>query len=87
MSALLTTTMPGMEKTVQVMRDRGVPARTMIGGAPVTKDYADRIGADGYAAFRVAGGAYRIRASKGAFERIWRYVPIGARSSCRARVW
>ena len=50
MSALLTTTMPGMEKTIKAMKDRGVSARTMIGGAPVTQDYADRIGADGYAA-------------------------------------
>jgi len=50
MSALLTTTMPGMEKTIKAMKDRGVSARIMIGGAPVTQDYADRIGADGYAA-------------------------------------
>jgi len=50
MSALLTTTMPGMEKTIRAMRDKGVSARTMIGGAPVTQDYADRIGADGFAA-------------------------------------
>ncbi len=50
MSALLTTTMPGMEKTIKAMKDRGVLARIMIGGAPVTQDYADRIGADGYAA-------------------------------------
>jgi 5-methyltetrahydrofolate--homocysteine methyltransferase len=50
MSALLTTTMPGMEKTIKTMKDRGISARTMIGGAPVTREYADRIGADGYAA-------------------------------------
>ena len=49
MSALLTTTMPGMEKTVKAMREAGLPAKVMIGGAPVTQDYADRIGADGYA--------------------------------------
>ena len=49
-SALLTTTMPGMEKTIKAIKERGVSARTMIGGAPVTQDYADRIGADGYAA-------------------------------------
>ena len=49
-SALLTTTMPGMEKTIQALKEAGVPAKVMIGGAPVTQDYADKIGADGYAA-------------------------------------
>jgi 5-methyltetrahydrofolate--homocysteine methyltransferase len=49
MSALLTTTMPGMEKTIKALKDAGVPAKIMIGGAPVTQDYADKIGADGYA--------------------------------------
>jgi 5-methyltetrahydrofolate--homocysteine methyltransferase len=49
MSALLTTTMPGMEKTIKALKDSGTPVKVMIGGAPVTKDYADRIGADGYA--------------------------------------
>jgi len=50
MSALLTTTMPGMEKTLEALKDAGVSAKVMVGGAPVTQDYADRIGADGYAA-------------------------------------
>ena len=50
MSALLTTTMPGIEKTIQALKDAGVSAKIMIGGAPITQDYADKIGADGYAA-------------------------------------
>ena len=50
MSALLTTTMPGMEKSIQALKDAGVSAKIMIGGAPVTQGYADKIGADGYAA-------------------------------------
>lgn len=50
MSALLTTTMPSMEKTIQALKAAGVAVKTMIGGAPVTQAYADRIGADGYAA-------------------------------------
>jgi len=49
MSALLTTTMPAMEKTLKVLRDAGISAKIMIGGAPVTQGYADKIGADGYA--------------------------------------
>jgi len=50
MSALLTTTMPAMEKTVKALKNAGVSAKVMIGGAPVTQGYADKIGADGYAA-------------------------------------
>jgi len=49
MSALLTTTMPAMEKTLKAMRDAGISAKILIGGAPVTQGYADKIGADGYA--------------------------------------
>ena len=49
MSALLTTTMPGMEKTLKALKEVGVTAKVMVGDAPVTQDYADRIGADGYA--------------------------------------
>jgi 5-methyltetrahydrofolate--homocysteine methyltransferase len=50
MSALLTTTMPGMEKTIKALKEAGVSTKIMIGGAPVTQSYADKIGADGYAA-------------------------------------
>ncbi len=50
MSALLTTTMPGMEKTIKALKESGLKVKIMIGGAPVTQDYADKIGADGYAA-------------------------------------
>jgi 5-methyltetrahydrofolate--homocysteine methyltransferase len=50
MSALLTTTMPAMEKTIKALKNAGVSAKVMIGGAPVTQGYADKIGADGYAA-------------------------------------
>jgi len=49
LSALLTTTMPGMEKTLKAMREAGVTAKIMVGGAPVTQAYADKIGADAYA--------------------------------------
>jgi 5-methyltetrahydrofolate--homocysteine methyltransferase len=49
-SALLTTTMPGMEEVIKSLKDAGISAKVMIGGAPVTQSYADKIGADGYAA-------------------------------------
>jgi 5-methyltetrahydrofolate--homocysteine methyltransferase len=50
MSALLTTTMPAMEKTIAALKAAGVSAKIMIGGAPVTQNYADKVGAHGYAA-------------------------------------
>ena len=50
MSALLTTTMPQMSDVVKALKDAGVSTKTIIGGAPVTQNYADEIGADAYAA-------------------------------------
>jgi 5-methyltetrahydrofolate--homocysteine methyltransferase len=51
MSALLTVTMPAMKTTIQALRDAGVreKVKIMVGGAPVTAEYATEIGADGYA--------------------------------------
>jgi 5-methyltetrahydrofolate--homocysteine methyltransferase len=49
MSALLTTTMPGMEKTIKALQEAGVKAKIMVGGAPVTQSFAEKIGAQGYA--------------------------------------
>jgi methylmalonyl-CoA mutase cobalamin-binding domain/chain len=50
MSALLTTTMTQMKAVVQALEASGARAKTkvMIGGAPITQQYADEIGADGY---------------------------------------
>ena len=50
MSALLTTTMPNMGKTIQAFEDAGLrdEVRIMVGGAPVTQEFADDMGADGY---------------------------------------
>mgnify|MGYP000237488511 CR=1 FL=1 len=51
LSALLTTTMPAMKETVRVLKAAGVPhLRIVVGGAPITQQFADEIGADGYAA-------------------------------------
>ncbi len=51
MSALLTTTMPAMKKTIDALVEAGLrdKVKVMIGGAPVTQAYAEQIGADGYA--------------------------------------
>ena len=48
-SALLTTTMPNMRAVVEAARAAGISARVVIGGAPVTPEFAAQIGADGYA--------------------------------------
>jgi len=52
MSALLTTTMPKMGETINALKEAGIRDQTkiMIGGAPVTQEFSDEIGADGYAA-------------------------------------
>ncbi len=51
LSALLTTTMPYMKDIIAAVRETGNDGvRVMIGGAPVTQNFADEIGADGYAA-------------------------------------
>ncbi len=52
MSALLTTTMPAMKDTIDVLKEEGLREnlKVIIGGAPVTQEFADEIGADGYAA-------------------------------------
>jgi 5-methyltetrahydrofolate--homocysteine methyltransferase len=51
LSALLTTTMPGMPSTIEALKQAGIRDRVkvMIGGAPVTQQYATQIGADGFA--------------------------------------
>ena len=50
MSALLTTTMPNMGKTIEALIDADVrdDVMVMVGGAPVTQEFADDMGADGY---------------------------------------
>ena len=50
LSALLTTTMPAMVETVKAIRASGCPpVKILVGGAPICQQFADEIGADGYA--------------------------------------
>ena len=48
LSALMTTTMTEMKKVVKLVRESGLKAKVIIGGAVITQEYADEIGADGY---------------------------------------
>jgi len=61
LSALLTTTMPSMRDTVKQIRDAGLKVKIVIGGAPITHEYAREIGADGYA--QDAGSAVDVAMS------------------------
>ena len=50
LSGLLTTTMPAMKRAVEEIRQAALPGvKVVIGGAPITQEFADEIGADGYA--------------------------------------
>ncbi|MCL2151017.1 MAG: B12-binding domain-containing protein [Coriobacteriia bacterium] len=49
LSALLTTTLPNLADTVKAVKETGAPVKILIGGAPVTQELADELGADGYA--------------------------------------
>ena len=62
MSALLTTTMVGMKEVVRLLRERGLEGRirTIVGGAPVSPDFAREIGADAYA-FDAASAVERVK--------------------------
>jgi len=48
LSALLTTTMPAMQATINAIKEAGLTVKTIVGGAPVTQSFADQIKADGY---------------------------------------
>jgi 5-methyltetrahydrofolate--homocysteine methyltransferase len=60
LSALLTTTMPMMKKTIEAIKAAGLRAsvKILVGGAPVTQAFADEIGADGFASD--AGSAVKL---------------------------
>ena len=49
LSALITTTVPAMEETIALLREKAPWCKVVVGGAVLTQEYADRIGADKYA--------------------------------------
>jgi corrinoid protein of di/trimethylamine methyltransferase len=62
-SALLTTTIPEQQRIIEALAEAGLHARVkvMVGGAPVTQSWADKIGADGYAKDAIAAVAVAKR--------------------------
>ena len=49
LSALMTTTVPAMEETIKQLREKAPWCKVVVGGAVLTQEYADKIGADKYA--------------------------------------
>lgn len=49
LSALMTTTVPAMEETIKLLREQAPWCKVVVGGAVLTQEYADKIGADKYA--------------------------------------
>lgn len=66
LSALMTTTVPAMEETIRLLRVRAPWCKIIVGGAVLTKEYADRIGADKYAAEAMDA----VRYAQSVFEKV-----------------
>ena len=61
LSALMTTTVPAMEETIKLLREKAPSAKIVVGGAVLTQEYADRIGADFYAKDAMATVRYAMQ--------------------------
>lgn len=60
-SALLTTTMPVMQQVVDLRNSEGIRAKVMVGGAPVTQEFCDKIGADAYSKDAASAAALAVQ--------------------------
>ena len=60
LSALMTTTVPAMEETIKLLRKKAPWAKAVVGGAVLTQEYADSIGADYYAKDAMATVRYAM---------------------------
>ena len=58
LSALMTTTVPAMEETILLLREKAPWCKIVVGGAVMTKEYADMIGADAYCKDAMEGVRY-----------------------------
>ena len=58
LSALMSTTVAGMERTIKLIRERGLDVKVFVGGAVLTQEYADMIGADAYCSDALASVNY-----------------------------
>ena len=89
MSALLTTTMPNMGKTIEAFIDADLrdAVKIMVGGAPVTQEFADEMGADGYGKDAMACVTLaKSAASEAGSECLSRSIPRPTRRAARPHV-
>ena len=61
LSALMTTTVPAMEETIRLLRDQAPWVKVMVGGAVLTKEHAESIGADGYCKDAMASVDFAVK--------------------------
>ena len=68
LSTLMTTTMDGMSTVIELLKEEGIRERfkVLVGGGPISKAFADRIGADGYA----DNAANAVKVAKGLSARV-----------------
>ncbi|MCR5790620.1 MAG: homocysteine S-methyltransferase family protein, partial [Lachnospiraceae bacterium] len=64
LSALMTTTVPAMEETIRLLREKAPGVKVVVGGAVLTQEYADRIGADFYGKDAMATVRYALQANR-----------------------
>jgi len=65
LSALMTTTVPAMEETIRLLRREAPEVKIMVGGAVLTKEYAEAIGADGYCKDAMASVNFALDCERG----------------------
>lgn len=65
LSALMTTTVPAMEETIKLLKEKAPWCKTVVGGAVLTQEYADKIGADKYAKDAMEAVRYAERITGG----------------------
>ena len=68
LSALMTTTVPSMEETIRQLREKAPWAKIMVGGAVLTKENADSIGADAYCRDAMASVNFAMECLNGTQE-------------------
>lgn len=61
LSALMTTTVPAMERTIRLLREKAPWAKIMVGGAVLTEEYANSIGADAYCKDAMASVSFAVK--------------------------
>ena len=61
LSALMTTTVPAMEETIRLLREKAPWAKIMVGGAVLTEEYANSIGADAYCKDAMASVNFAVK--------------------------